>query len=758
MTIDGDSLVVYNAPIARRKLGLAGIPGSGTVVGPVVSTDNAIARYDGATGQIIQNSAPLVQDDGRITDVTDPTGVQDAATKNYVDGSIAAIGSTTAAAQTTFLVSGGQVVWETAYTFRVSAATYYIMGVLYSSLEQIISLDASDPTDDRIDVIAVDDTGTVVKITGTASAQPSEPETDPGSQLKLALVLVVATTTSPPSVTTTLMYAENAGPPTEWAWTASGAGWNLASANFPRSGVVDIEATNISSGNYIEGVAAAPFDPNADGFLIMYIRSKAAWANNRTLTVQFRLAGVVVGATLTIGNGLYGFNSATLGAYQQIAIPLTGFAITEGATVDRVRLTRAGPSTIGFYLDDISLQQGATTQPPSGGLTQAQADALYAPLIHATRHKTGGADPIALDTLAATTDNTNLNASTTAHGLLKKLSNVATEFLNGQGNFTVPAGGGDVVGPASSVDDNVTTFDGLTGKLIQDSGIPVTRFPSSDEKAALAGTNGVPSAANPYVTDSDPRNTNTRAPTAHASTHENAGGDEISVAGLSGVLADPQTVVVRKNSGANVGTRSRLNFIEGSNVTLTVADDAGDGEVDVTIAAASGAPTTETYLTDADETGTLPNSRRLLAGTDVSFDDTTPGERTINVTPTTQKRGCVLVFCIAFTPLAIGADRGELTVPYDPDDGTTGLTWNVRRITLRVETAGGAPSVRVEKSTASGAFSAATVGDVTLGSGAYEGSNTTALGTVASGNKLRMNILTLATAEYWTVSVELGEN
>lgn len=47
-------------------------------------------------------------------------------------------------------------------------------------------------------------------------------------------------------------------------------------------------------------------------------------------------------------------------------------------------------------------------------------------------------------------------------------------------------------------------------------------------------------------------------------------------------------VVVRKNSGANVGTRRRLNFIEGTGITLTVADDAGNEEVDITIDA-SGA-------------------------------------------------------------------------------------------------------------------------------------------------------------------------
>lgn len=43
-----------------------------------------------------------------------------------------------------------------------------------------------------------------------------------------------------------------------------------------------------------------------------------------------------------------------------------------------------------------------------------------------------------------------------------------------------------------------------------------------------------------------------------------------------------------------------------------------------------GAPDTLTYLTEDNETADLPNSRRLLAGTDIAFDDTVAGERTIN--------------------------------------------------------------------------------------------------------------------------------
>ncbi|GAJ16993.1 unnamed protein product, partial [marine sediment metagenome] len=39
--------------------------------------------------------------------------------------------------------------------------------------------------------------------------------------------------------------------------------------------------------------------------------------------------------------------------------------------------------------------------------------------------------------------------------------------------------------------------------------------PSAGEKAALPGTSGTPGAANKFVTDADPRNTDARTPTSH---------------------------------------------------------------------------------------------------------------------------------------------------------------------------------------------------------------------------------------------------
>lgn len=65
---------------------------------------------------------------------------------------------------------------------------------------------------------------------------------------------------------------------------------------------------------------------------------------------------------------------------------------------------------------------------------------------HSARHESAGADAIKLDDLAAPDDNTDLDASTSAHGLLKKLGSDPAKYLDNTGAFTVP---GTIAGAAS---------------------------------------------------------------------------------------------------------------------------------------------------------------------------------------------------------------------------------------------------------------------------------------------------------------------
>jgi hypothetical protein len=66
--------------------------------------------------------------------------------------------------------------------------------------------------------------------------------------------------------------------------------------------------------------------------------------------------------------------------------------------------------------------------------------------------------------------------------------------------------------------------------------------------------------------------------------------------------------IVRKNSAGSDFIRRRLNLIEGTNITLTVADDSANNEIDVTIAASGGAGSTKlSGITAADAANTISN-------------------------------------------------------------------------------------------------------------------------------------------------------
>lgn len=87
----------------------------------------------------------------------------------------------------------------------------------------------------------------------------------------------------------------------------------------------------------------------------------------------------------------------------------------------------------GAQIDHGSLG-GRTDDDHSIYYNQARGDARYAQLAHAARHASGGADAIKLDDLAAPDDNTDLNASTTKHGLMQKYPNTA-QALKGDGTW-----------------------------------------------------------------------------------------------------------------------------------------------------------------------------------------------------------------------------------------------------------------------------------------------------------------------------------
>lgn len=134
------------------------------------------------------------------------------------------------------------------------------------------------------------------------------------------------------------------------------------------------------------------------------------------------------------------------------------------------------------------------------------------PTAHAVSHQHGGGDEVATATPAANAIPKAGGAGTLAPGWLP----AATEAAQGAAEI------------ATQAETDTGTDDARFVTPLKLATTP--RLPSQAENDALQGTNGAPSNTNRYVTDSDPRNTNARTPTSHASTHQHGGGDEVATA------------------------------------------------------------------------------------------------------------------------------------------------------------------------------------------------------------------------------------
>ncbi len=252
------------------------------------------------------------------------------------------------------LISGGGVTWTGLLTFTCSAATYAIGGTVYNSPQTNLTLTAADATNPRIDVIAVDNTGACVKITGTPAGSPAAPSVDPTSQLSLTFVTVAANATTP-TLNNILVYDENLTPTTEYTCTPT-ANFNCASTNNPFHLTKDIEATAAVATNGVSLVNNTTVNFSTYSTLSFNIRNKANWPNQKSLQICFLNSTTVVGNCVAFKNGVFGFNQTNITGYQQIVIPLSTFAL--GSTVaDRVRFqVVGGGGSIGFYLDWIQIQ------------------------------------------------------------------------------------------------------------------------------------------------------------------------------------------------------------------------------------------------------------------------------------------------------------------------------------------------------------------------------------------------------------------
>jgi hypothetical protein len=343
---------------------------------PITASGNIAFAWSGTSSQYVKGNGSLGTFSTDVQTVGDarysllghthtPSGITglDAYVKGLFSGTgginyNASTGAFSLASQSSQdgLVSGGDVIWTgTGLIFDISPASYVIGGSSYNSLQSQKTLNPADATFGRYDVFAVDITGSVVVITGTAAASPVIPQIDPGDQIYLTAVYVGAGATTPTLISDELVYDEN----TEWSHSTSGSvAANFASTIFAQHGTKSVLTTWTANSNLIFTTGSTLVSSNYNTFSY-YIRLTNTMANNTNVSVQFYNGSNPVSNQVTST-----ISKSTTGAFQLVSFNMSQFAFTS-SQFNSVRLILTGATSNAVYFDYIRLQTGVI--PPTGG-------------------------------------------------------------------------------------------------------------------------------------------------------------------------------------------------------------------------------------------------------------------------------------------------------------------------------------------------------------------------------------------------------
>jgi hypothetical protein len=405
--------------------------------GPASATDNAIARYDGTSGKLIQNSAATI---------ADSTGDITAGKYNKVTITAPATGSTLTVADGKTLTASNTLT----FTGTDGSSAAFGAGGTIAYTQNNLSVFASTTSDQLRGVIS-DDTGT-----GSLVFATSPTLVTPNLGTPSAAVLTNATALPLSTGVTGTLPIANGGT----ALNSLGTAGQVLRVN---SGATALEYASVGSGT-ITSV-------NVSGGSTGLTTSGGPITSSGTITL---------GGTLAIASGGTGQGDKT-SAFDALAPTTTKGDMIVNTGSDNVRLPVGSDTQV--LIADSTEPYGVKWGSVAGAGTVTSVGISAPAMFTVSGSPVTGTGTLTLSysgtALPITSGGTGLTALGTA-GQVLRVNSGGTAL-----EYGAVTGTGDVVGPASSTNGQLPVFSGVTGKLITNSTL----------SGILKGTTGVVSAA-----------------------------------------------------------------------------------------------------------------------------------------------------------------------------------------------------------------------------------------------------------------------
>ena len=275
-------------------------------------------------------------------DVTDPNNPVISAISNAMQSS-------------KYLIAGGSVWSGTGLTYDVTAINYYFNGNKTADATQI-TLSASDPTNDRVDAIVVDESGVISIIEGVA-ASPALVPPIPLDQLLIQYVVVKATTTEP-VIVEEAVYLDN----DEWTTstfnlpgTAIIGSTDFEATGVPKQGTKFISNVGRNQNTVLRFAHAGALNINDFTTASFWVRLPQTLPNGCNIVAGLSMDGLQYSGIVPLS--LFGLKNNITNAWQLVVIPMSILTLT---VFNQLVIGVIGnTSGINYDIDAIKLSNGS---------------------------------------------------------------------------------------------------------------------------------------------------------------------------------------------------------------------------------------------------------------------------------------------------------------------------------------------------------------------------------------------------------------